>query len=182
MSTSQPSATVRPASGRDRILEAALTLFSRYGFAQTSTDQIARAAEVSQAYVVRSFGSKAGLIEEVCARSLDRLVELFRSNRAATAQQEADFGARFREIAFDSDEMRLFGQVFVCGHDEQLGELGRDGFLRVCRVIHEELGVDLAQTRAFVAEGILTMTLALLDYPEPTDPLIGYLSTGRAID
>lgn len=179
MSISPDDETRSPLSGRERILDAALALFSRYGFAQTTTDRIAREAGVSQAYVVRSFGGKPGLIEELCSRSLGRIVELFRSTRAATRDQQDDFGERFRRIAFDSDDMRLFGQVFVCGHDEHLGALGREGFLRVCRVIHEELGANLEQTRTFMAQGMLATTLAFLDYPEPVDPVIGYLLTGK---
>lgn len=178
MSISSQTEAGRSLNGRERILDAALALFSRHGFAQTTTDRIAREAGVSQAYVVRSFGGKAGLIEAVCSRSLDRIVELFQNSRAATQDQQADFGERFRQIAFGGDDMRLFGQVFVCGHDEHLGKLGREGFLRVCRVVHEELGVGLEETRTFVAQGMLAMTLALLDYPQPADPLIDYLITG----
>jgi hypothetical protein len=105
-------------------------------------------------------------------------VDLFESSSAATKDQHNDFGEHFRQIAFGGEDMRLLSQVFACGHDEHLGELGREGFLQVCRVVHEELGIGLKETRSFVAQGMLAMTLALLDSPHPADPLIDYLVTG----
>jgi AcrR family transcriptional regulator len=50
---------------RTAIVEAAKPLFARYGFAGTTTKQLARAAGVSEALVFQHFPSKAALYEEI---------------------------------------------------------------------------------------------------------------------
>src|SRR5659263_777497 len=59
---------------REQILSAALPAFAEGGYAGTTTDQVARAAGVSQPYVVRLFGSKKQLFlelyQQVSARDL----------------------------------------------------------------------------------------------------------------
>src|SRR6266852_7674801 len=52
--------------GRRRgIVEAAVPLFARKGFAGTTTKEIAEAARVSEALVFKHFPSKAALYEEI---------------------------------------------------------------------------------------------------------------------
>jgi len=58
-------ATRMPANERKALmLEAAVRVFARVGYAAATTDSIAREASVSQAYVVRFFRSKETLFEE----------------------------------------------------------------------------------------------------------------------
>ena len=54
-----------PAETRQRVLEAANTLFSQNGFARTGTADIARAADVSEGSIFYHFGSKRALLEEL---------------------------------------------------------------------------------------------------------------------
>ena len=68
------------------MLEAASLVFGERGFAGATTDAVAQAAGVSQAYVVRTFGSKKALFAEAAQRALDRTEEAFRS---AAAEDEA---------------------------------------------------------------------------------------------
>ena len=168
-------------SGRDRILTAALHLFSRYGFARITTDRIAREAGVSQAYVVRAFGSKTKLIRALCEQAATHIEELFRGTTPLSdPDQRREFGKRFQELAFSSDELRLLAQLFACGTDERLGPLARDGFTRVSHLLHDDLGIPREETRGLLAVGMLATTLSALDYDRPADPLIEYLFTGDA--
>lgn len=52
-------------STRDRIIEAAYTLFSEKGYHGTSTREIAKTASVSEVTLFRIFGTKESLFEEV---------------------------------------------------------------------------------------------------------------------
>ena len=52
-------------STRDRIIEAAYTLFSEKGYHGTSTREIAKKASVSEVTLFRIFGTKESLFEEV---------------------------------------------------------------------------------------------------------------------
>ncbi|WP_133502361.1 HTH-type transcriptional regulator RutR [Marinomonas balearica] len=58
-------------SKQNRIMEAALTLFSRYGLGGTSIDQVAELADVSKSNLLYHFNSKEQLYIEVIKRVLD---------------------------------------------------------------------------------------------------------------
>jgi AcrR family transcriptional regulator len=66
-------ATGRQARARrqhEAALEHAQALFLEQGYAATTVEAIARAAEVSAATVYKTYGGKAGLVRELCARAL----------------------------------------------------------------------------------------------------------------
>src|SRR6202795_3121586 len=67
MTYSSRMATIRlDNQGRRRgIVDAAVPLFARKGFAGTTTKEIAEAAQVSEALVFKHFPSKAALYEEI---------------------------------------------------------------------------------------------------------------------
>jgi AcrR family transcriptional regulator len=73
---SQPprDATIEAADKRDRILDAAQSLFVRYGVKRTSIDDVAREAGIAKGTVYLSFGSKAELFaaiaDRLCATTL----------------------------------------------------------------------------------------------------------------
>lgn len=67
------------------MLEAASLVFGERGYEGTTTDAVARAAGVSQAYIVRMFGSKQALFTEVAQRALARIEEAFRAAAADDA-------------------------------------------------------------------------------------------------
>ena len=146
-----------------------------------ATARIAREAGVSQAYVVRAFGSKTKLIRTLCEQASTHIEELFRDTAPLSDPgQRREFSKRFQELAFSSDELRLLAQLFVCGTDEKLGPLAREGFTRVAHLLHDDLGIPREETRSLLAVGMLATTLSALDYDRPADPLVEYLFTGEA--
>lgn len=76
MSRVRKSATERRAS----VVAAALTQFGDSGLDATSVADIARRADVSEAYVHTLFGSKSGLLNSVIAQHTDDMVALLRSS------------------------------------------------------------------------------------------------------
>jgi AcrR family transcriptional regulator len=62
-------------SSRDRLLQAAKSLFAQNGYEQTSTASIAREAGTSESQLVRYFSSKAGLLEAIFNQSWQALNE-----------------------------------------------------------------------------------------------------------
>lgn len=64
-----------PAETRQRVLEAANTLFSQNGFAKTGTADIARQADVSEGSIFYHFGSKRALLEELGRAYGERMVK-----------------------------------------------------------------------------------------------------------
>lgn len=55
-------------SARERLIEAAFFLFSEYGYARTTTKNIAKRASVSEVTLFRIFGTKEALFEKVLKR------------------------------------------------------------------------------------------------------------------
>src|SRR6187549_3995712 len=76
--TDVPIPRMKAEDRRELIIQAATAVFGDYGYYGTTTDQIARAAGVSQPYVVRMFGTKEKLFVEVLERALTLLLEAFR--------------------------------------------------------------------------------------------------------
>src|SRR3954447_15313241 len=76
--TAEPATRMRSVDRRELILEAATAVFGERGYVGTTTDAVARAAGVSQPYVVRMFGTKEALFLEVLHRALDKLMAAFR--------------------------------------------------------------------------------------------------------
>ena len=60
---------------RQHIADVALQLFGEKGFDNTSTQQIAKAAEVSEALIFKHFGSKDQLLDFVIKTGYQRIIE-----------------------------------------------------------------------------------------------------------
>ncbi|MFG1204131.1 TetR family transcriptional regulator [Xanthobacter aminoxidans] len=73
-----------PASGRERILAAAVARFSRQSYDQTGLREIAADAGVDVAYVHRAFGSKEQLFHEAlkCAVQMDKIFDALGADQA----------------------------------------------------------------------------------------------------
>lgn len=68
-------AAVATAGHDDRVIDAALECFGRWGIAKTTAEDIAREAGISRATVYRSFpGGKASILEAVGVREIGRLM------------------------------------------------------------------------------------------------------------
>ena len=52
-------------TSKEKIIEAAILLFSQFGYDSTSTRDVADSAQVSLALIEHHFGSKKGLYDEV---------------------------------------------------------------------------------------------------------------------
>jgi len=64
------SRQARARDQHDRALAEAARLFGERGYAATTVESIAQAAGVSAAAIYKSYGGKAGLVRELCARAL----------------------------------------------------------------------------------------------------------------
>jgi AcrR family transcriptional regulator len=65
----------KPVPSRERILLAAKRLFARNGYENTSTIAVARDAGTSESQLMKHFGSKQGLLEEILDRGWVAIVE-----------------------------------------------------------------------------------------------------------
>src|SRR6266851_10103129 len=85
---------------RERLLGAAISLFSEQGFAATGTRAIAARAGCNVALISHYFGSKEGLLREVIVRGIATVGDELRALRAAPVSPEVRL-ARFVDYMVD---------------------------------------------------------------------------------
>lgn len=61
---------------QEKILQAALQLFTKEGYHATSTSKVAKAAGVSEGLIFRHFGNKEGLLEAILEVGANKLKEI----------------------------------------------------------------------------------------------------------
>jgi len=153
---------MRSGDRREQLLAAATAVFGERGYVGATTDAIARAAGVSQPYVVRTFGTKEALFLAVLGRALDRMLVAFRTALAAddpATSATARISAAYVELLSDRGLLLSLMHAFVLGSDPVIGAAAREGFLCVARFLREEAGLDPEEARAFLAYGMLLNTL-----------------------
>jgi AcrR family transcriptional regulator len=173
------SERIPSAERREQILAAAAVVFGERGYFGATTDQVARAAGISQPYVVRMFGSKENLFLEVLGRSLDKLLTAFTETldewKADGSPEAAEpgynelgrrLGLAYVNLIEDRGILLSLMQAFSMGHDPAIGGKARDGFITIYKVLREEGGFAADDARSFLAEGMLLNTLLGLRLPD----------------
>ena len=146
---------------RELVIEAATSVFGDYGYYGTTTDQIARAAGVSQPYVVRMFGTKEKLFIEVLERALSLLMQSF---RAALANNDGQplmtrLGLSYIGLLAHRGLLLSLMHAFVLGSDPVIGAKAREGFLQVYEFLRTEAGMTSNEAGLFLAGGMLSNTM-----------------------
>ena len=162
--TEVPHATrMAAADRRELVLAAAAGVFGERGYVGATTDAVAKAAGVSQPYVVRIFGTKAALFQAVLERSLDRLIASFRDeiekNKAGSEDLHLCIGRRYIELLADRGLLLSLMQAFMLGADPEIGPTARAGFLRVYRLLRDEAGFTPEEATEFLSGGMMINTL-----------------------
>ena len=143
---------------REQILTAARAVFAEGGYEWTTTDQVARAAGVSQPYVIRLFGSKQQLFLELYQHVSTRILETF---SAVPAGPDAGrmMGESYIGLVADRDLLRLLMHGFIAGSDPQIGSLARHTLAEVFRLFRDRTGGSEQEARDFLAQGMLINVL-----------------------
>ncbi|MFJ6653922.1 TetR/AcrR family transcriptional regulator [Microbacterium sp. NPDC091313] len=162
--TSVTEGTSRRLSSEERraqILEAALAVFGSKGYVGTTTDDVARAASVSQPYVVRLFGSKERLFLDVLEGAVDDLLRAFRAALAADdgTEPQKRMGDAYVDLLRERGLHQTLSHAFLLGAHPVIGPAARRCFTRVWDFVREEAGFDAERARMFLAEGMLINTM-----------------------
>ncbi|CAM5793177.1 TetR/AcrR family transcriptional regulator [Cellulomonas persica] len=159
----EPARAVRMSGDerREQILAAARRVFAEGGFAAT-TDEVARAAAISQPYVVRLFGSKRDLFVETYRQAADEVVAVL-----SAAAQEDDpaeaMGRAYLELIEDRDLLRLLMHGFIASADDEVGRVARHCLGEAYRLFVAGTGAGPDEARQFVAFGMLLNVLVAVD-------------------
>lgn len=155
-----PVPRMRVEDRKELVLTAATAVFGEHGYVGTTTDAVAKAAGVSQPYVVRMFGTKEALFLAVLQRALGRLLDAF---EAAIDEGGDDLhqriGAAYGELLSDRGLLLSLMHAFVLGSDPTIGNAARRGFLQVYALLRHRAGFSPDEARDFLAHGMLLNTL-----------------------
>lgn len=158
----EPVTRMKAGNRRELILEAATVVFGDFGYFGATTDQIAKAAGVSQPYVVRIFGTKENLFLEVLQRSLDRLLATFRgvvADHPPGTDLAQQLGMAYVDLLKDRGLLLSLMHAFVLGGEPVIGPAARACYLAVYRFLREEAGFEAERARDFLAAGMLINTV-----------------------
>lgn len=161
---------------REQIVRAGLAVFGARGYVGTTTDEVAKAAGVSQPYVVRLFGSKENLFLAAMDDALDQLSAAFRAAIADHASEqpiEGRIGDAYISLLGVRGLHQTLAHCYLLGGHPVIGPAARRGFARIWRLFRDEAGFDADKARGFMAEGMLISTMIGLrlvdDYGDDPD-------------
>lgn len=161
------------AERKDAVLDAAQAEFALHGYEGSSTEDIARAAGISQPYLFRLFGTKKDLYMASVARCFRETLELFQ--RAAEGKRGEEALHAIGQAYIDQlhkDRMWLRGQMqaHAASDDPDIRAIVRAGFGDLIAYARRVSGAEWPQIWAFFATGMLLNVLASMhvnDDPEP---------------
>ncbi|MEO7125216.1 MAG: helix-turn-helix domain-containing protein [Nakamurella sp.] len=171
--TRKSSERISAEERREQILAAASRVFGERGYYGATTDQIAKAAGISQPYVVRMFGSKEQLFIEVLGRAIEKLAAALRAVIVDNWDEDNDaenraarIGAAYVDLIKDRGILLSIMQGFIVGHDPVIGPLARAGFVSIYRILRDEAGMGPDEASDILATGMLFNTLLALRLPD----------------
>lgn len=159
---------MRSEERRALVLEAATRVFGERGYHGATTDAVARAAGVSQPYVVRMFGSKEAMFLAVLDRAIDRILASFDTElRALASEGRADdadalsgcLGRSYVDLLADRGLLLSLMQAFMLGSEPVVGPHARAAFRRVYAYLREQVGLTPESAEEFLAYGMLLNTV-----------------------
>ncbi|WP_421741921.1 TetR/AcrR family transcriptional regulator [Cellulomonas sp.] len=163
LAAKKPTQRMSGAQRREEILVAARTVFAERGYA-ASTDEVARAAGVSQPYVVRLFGTKRELFLEAYKVASGQIIEALTAVPAGP-DAAVRMGDAYIGLLADRDLLRMVMHGFIAGADEEVGRVARHTLGEAFRLFQERSGEDEQAARLFVAQGMLINVLLAVDAP-----------------
>jgi AcrR family transcriptional regulator len=160
------------ADRRQQVLRIAAEEFADGGLHGTSTEVIARRAEITQAYIFRLFGTKKALFLAVMVAAFDRMTEGMRAAAGTETGLDAlaRMGAQYNELLADRTALLLQLQGFAACGDPEVRDAVRDSFGRMWQTVADITGLDPVTIKAFLAFGMLLNNGAALQVAELDQP------------
>jgi len=164
---------MRAPERRDSILDAALAAFAAGGYEGTSTEDIARAAGISQPYLFRLFGTKKELYIASVSRCFRETLELFQRAAEGLRGQEALAGigqAYMEQLQTDRTWLRAQMQAYAASEDEDIRAVVRAGYGDLVAYVRRVSDADGQTIWQFFATGMLLNVLASMYVTEAPEP------------
>jgi AcrR family transcriptional regulator len=157
---------------RSQVLGIAAGEFAERGLHGASVEAIARAADITQAYVFRMFGTKKALFLELIGAAFDDFSDAMADAAAGARGLDALalMGARYYESLADRTTLLLQLQGFAACGDAEVRDLMRARLGRMWDTVADTTGLDPVTVKSFLAFGMLLNNVAALDVDELDEP------------
>ena len=157
---------------RSQVLGIAAVEFADRGLHGASVEAIARAADITQTYVFRMFGTKKALFLELVGAAFDRFSDGMA--QAAGGARGLDalalMGAQYYESLADRTTLLLQLQGFAACGDSEVRDLVRARLGRMWDTVADTTGLDPVTVKSFLAFGMLLNAAAAVDVDELDEP------------
>jgi AcrR family transcriptional regulator len=165
--TAQRRQRMPAAQRRELVLEAALAEFAAHGLADTSTEEVARQAGISQPYLFRLFPTKKALFVALIDRCFARVQATFTAVAADLTGEEAlaAMADAYEELLDDRTLLRLQMQAYAACDDDEIRDVTRAGFKGLWELTEKLTGLPFQQVVDFFAVGMLMNVAAAMDLP-----------------
>jgi AcrR family transcriptional regulator len=152
---------------REAVLAAAVTEFAAGGMAGTSTEDVARAAEISQPYLFRLFPTKKALFLALVDRCFQRVAEAFETAAADRVGEEAldAMADAYHRLLEDRTLLLLQLQAYAACDDPEIRAATRTGFKKLWALVERLSGLPYERVVTFFAMGMLMNVAAAMDLP-----------------
>jgi AcrR family transcriptional regulator len=159
---------------RADVLRAAVGPFARGGYNGTSTEEVARAAGISQPYLFRLFPTKKALFLALIEKGFGRVKAAFEAAVGDLTGEDAmaAMGEAYGELLRDRDELMLQMHFYSACTDDEIGEATRREFGRLWRDVARLSGADDEKMQSFFATGMLMNVIACMDATSHTSAWI----------
>src|SRR3954454_13482002 len=157
-----PAVRMSAEDRRADVLRVAVAEFAKHGFEGTSTEDVARAAGISQPYLFKMFPTKKALFLALVQHGFTRVRQAFTDavgDRTGDEALEA-MGEAYGELLRDRDELMLQLQAYAACDDPEIGMVTRREFGRLWRDVSRHSGVDEDRLQQFFSMGMLLNVMA----------------------
>jgi len=144
------------------VLEAAVAEFAKHGLAGTSTEDVARAAGISQPYLFRLFPTKKGLFLALVDRCYRRVEDAFTAAAGESTGDEAlaAMAQAYERLLNDRTLLLLQMQAYAACDDPDICKAVQNGFGDLVAYVERVSGSDEATVSRFFATGMLMNVMA----------------------
>src|SRR5215217_7466471 len=153
---------------REEILAIAVRHFAEGGYRGTSTESIAREAEISHPYLFRLFPTKRQLFLDCSDRACAHVAEVFRRVAAEVPPEqrlERMGRAYIEELLPERHEIQLLMQSYAAAGDPDIQPHVRARYGQLVEEVAALAEVEPGETFTFFAHGMLLNIIATLDVP-----------------
>ena len=152
---------------RETVLAAAVAEFAAGGLAGTSTEDVARAAGISQPYLFRLFPTKKALflaLVDRCFRQVAAAFEAAAADRVGEDALEAMADA-YHQLLQDRTLLLLQLQAYAACDDPEIRDATRTGYKELWALAERLSGLPYERIVTFFAMGMLMNVAAAMDLP-----------------